>query len=380
MAGPNPGENSRKLGFGMMRLPRKDGNIDIEQVKTMVDMFLEAGCTYFDTAWAYTGSEEAMKAALVDRHPRDSFTVATKLSAWLGCETREDAVRQFDVSLERTGAGYFDYYLLHNLGEHKTHLYDDFGLWDFVQEKKAEGKIRHVGFSFHAGADELDEILTKHPEVEFVQLQINYADWESSDIQSRLNYETARRHGKPVVVMEPVKGGLLADPPETVASVLREADPGASFASWAIRYAASLEGVMMVLSGMSDTEQMRDNLSYMKDFRPLDEKEAEVMEKAREALASIPLVPCTACNYCSEVCPMNIGISGTFKALNLFRMYGNENRAKGTERFNVIRFGKARANECLQCGMCEDACPQHIDIRDRLAEAVESLHIGQEEQ
>ena len=219
------GEEIKKLGFGLMRLPQKEDAIDIEQVKEMVDLFMEAGFTYFDTAWAYEGSEDAARQALVERYPRESFQLATKNAAWIDCKTKEDAEAQFDVSLKQTGAGYFDYYLLHNLGESRTHFFDDFDLWSWIQKKKEEGLIKHAGFSFHSTAEELDEILTAHPEMEFVQLQINYADWENPAIQSRACYEVARKHGKPVIIMEPVKGGMLASPPASVEAILREAEP-----------------------------------------------------------------------------------------------------------------------------------------------------------
>lgn len=255
---PYLGEEIKKLGFGLMRLPQKDGAIDIEQTKTMVDMFLKEGFTYFDTAWAYNGSEDAIRQALVERYPRDSFKLATKNAAWINCKTREDAINQFETSLQRTGAGYFDFYLLHNLGEHRTKAFDDFDMWSFVQEMKKEGKIKHVGFSFHSTPEELEEILKKHPEMEFVQLQINYADWENPAIKSKECYEMARKYGKPVVIMEPVKGGMLANPPEPVAKILKEANPNTSFASWAIKFAANLDGVITILSGMSNVEQMKD--------------------------------------------------------------------------------------------------------------------------
>lgn len=377
MAETNLGEN-KKLGFGLMRLPRIEGSdvIDVEQTKQMVDLFMEAGCTYFDTAWIYPGSEEAMRQALVERYPRESYTIATKNAAWAGCKSREDAIEQFETSLRRTNAGYFDYYLLHNLGQNRTNVFDEFDLWNFAFEMKKQGKIRHVGFSFHSTAEELEEILSKHPEAEFVQLQINYADWENNDVQSRKVYEVARAHGKKVVIMEPVKGGLLADPPGSVKELLKEADPDSSYASWAVRFAASLDGVMAVLSGMSNVDQMKDNLSYMKDFKPLNEAEQAVIEKAREAIEAIPIVPCTSCDYCAKVCPMNIGISGTFKCLNLIKLYGNVQRALNEEVFCVINPGKKRANECIGCGACEAACPQHIKIRDTLSEAARLMNMA----
>lgn len=370
----------KKLGFGLMRLPKVEGAdpnsetnnpIDVEQTKEMVDLFMDAGFTYFDTAWAYDWSEYTMRKALVERYPRESYTVATKLAAWIDCETREDAIAQFESSLELTQAGYFDYYLLHNLGGPRTEFFDRFDLWAFVQEKKEQGLIKNVGFSFHSTPEELEELLIRHPEVDFVQLQINYADWESSAVTSRANYELCVKYGKPVVVMEPVKGGLLANPPESVAKVLKQADPEASCASWAIRFAASLEGVMMVLSGMSNVEQMKDNISFMKDFQPLNEKETEVINRAREELDRLPVVPCTNCNYCAKVCPQNVGISGTFEALNLATLFGDVKFAAGKEGFLVRGHGKARANECIQCGLCEEACPQNIPIREELKKAVE---------
>lgn len=256
-------KNIKKLGFGLMRLPQKDEKIDVEQTKIMVDKFLEAGFTYFDTAWAYAGSEDAIRQALVERYPRERFQLATKNAAWINCKTREEAIAQFETSLKQTGAGYFDFYLLHNLGEGRTKFFDDFDMWNWILEMKKQGKIKHAGFSFHSTPKELDEILTKHPEMEFVQLQINYADWENPAIQSKACYEVARKHGKPVIIMEPVKGGMLANPPEKVKEVFEKANPNESIASWAIKFAANLDGVITVLSGMSNIEQMEDNLSYI---------------------------------------------------------------------------------------------------------------------
>ncbi len=356
----------KKLGFGLMRLPQTDGKTDIEQTKKMVDRFLEAGFTYFDTAWVYGGSEDAIREALVKRYPRDSYQLATKMAAWVKCETREDAIAQFEDSLKRTGAGYFDFYLLHNLGQARTALYDNFDLWSFALQKKEEGLIRHLGFSFHSSPEELDEILTAHPEAEFVQLQINYADWDSPSVKSRECYEVARRHGKPVIIMEPVKGGLLATPPETVQDILKEINPDASFASHAIKFAADLEGVITVLSGMSNMEQMNDNISYMKDFTGLSDAERDVINRAKDALNSIQLIPCTSCNYCAKVCPTDIGISGLFTAMNAYTLYRNMDYSKGRISWLVTSKGKKEASNCIGCGACEEACPQHIDIRTEL--------------
>lgn len=367
------GEDIRKLGFGLMRLPMKGDAIDIEQTKDMVDRFMEAGFTYFDTAWAYAGSEDAIRQALVERYPRESFQLATKNAAWIDCKIREDAIAQFDTSLKQTGAGYFDFYLLHNLGESRTRFFDDYDMWSFVQEKKAEGKIRHVGFSFHSTPEELEEILKAHPEVEFVQLQINYGDWKNPAVQSMACYEMARKYQKPVVIMEPVKGGMLANPPKEVERIFKEADPKASCASWAIRFAADLEGVITVLSGMSSLEQMEDNLSTMKGFSGLSKVERETLDRAREALEKIPLIPCTTCNYCAKVCPENIGISGSFTAMNYLTLYGDEKAARNQENWLVGGHGKKQAKDCIKCGRCERACPQHIAIREELVKVAESL-------
>ncbi len=361
------GEEFKKLGFGLMRLPRLDDEtIDLEQVKQMVDMFLAKGFTYFDTAWAYPGSEDAIRQALIERHPRDKFTLATKNAAWINCKTRDDAIAQFETSLKRTGAGYFDFYLLHNLGEMRTEFFERFKMWDFVFDKKREGLIKHVGFSFHSTPQELDEILTRHPEAEFVQLQINWADWENPAIQSRGCYEVARRHGKPIVIMEPIKGGTLANPPEVVANVFKAANPDASLASWAIRFAASLDGIIAVLSGMSTLDQMQDNVSYMENFKRLDDSEQTTVLEARKVLASLPIIPCTTCDYCAKVCPQNVGISGSFTAYNILSLYKNKVFADGQYNWLVERHGREYAGKCIKCGRCEKVCPQHIKIRDNL--------------
>lgn len=362
-----------KLGFGMMRLPKTDGSqeIDIEQTKQMVDAFMEAGGKYFDTAYVYQGSEPATKAALCDRYPRDRYYLANKLNASdFACKTEEEAKNEIRVSLERTGAGYFDFYLLHGIDAGNKEKYDKYGIWDYMKSLKEEGLIRHFGFSFHDTPEMLDELLTAHPDTEFVQLQINYSDWDDPLIASRQCYEIAVRHGKPIIVMEPVKGGALADPPQKVKEVLLAADPNASFASWAIRFAASLPGVMVVLSGMSDITQMEDNLSYMQQFQPLNETEQDVVRDAHEALLQFDRIECTSCHYCAPGCPMEIHIPEIFAVMNTYKMYGDLKEARNAYSW---RTGGEKASACVQCGQCEDACPQHLPIISLLEEVAETL-------
>lgn len=362
-----------KLGFGLMRLPKLKGSdkIDVEQTARMVDAFLAAGGKYFDTAYVYTGSEEAIKKALVERHPRESYYLATKLNASaFAASNEQEAKAEFNISLERTGAGYFDFYLLHAFAKDNVDRYESYGLWDYVRKLKAEGLIRHYGFSFHDSPELLDEILTKHPDAEFVQLQINYSDWNDHLVQSRRCYEVAKKHGKPVVVMEPVKGGTLADPPEPVKEIFRNANPKASFASWAIRFAASLSDVMIVLSGMSSEEQMADNLSFMRDFKPLTDSEQATINAARRKLLSFDRIPCTACHYCTPGCPQGIHIPEIFSVMNVYKMYGRLNEARSDYSW---RPGGPRASACVHCGQCEGACPQHLPIISLLEEVVETL-------
>ncbi len=360
------GKEVPKLGFGLMRLPRKLLATDVEQVKTMVDRFMEAGFTYFDTAFVYPGSEAAIRKALVERYPRESFTLATKLNAMLA-PTEKAAKKQFHTSLERTGAGYFDYYLLHALMENNYKKYDRFGIWDFVKEMKAKGLVKHYGFSFHAGPELLDRLLTEHPDVDFVQLQINYADWENPSVTSRLNYEVARRHGKSIVVMEPVKGGKLANPPEEVSKLFKAYHPDMSCASWAIRFVASLDGILTVLSGMSNVEQMEDNLSYMINFQPLNEEEQAIIREAQRILGKSKTIPCTACRYCVEGCPKQIPIPEIFAAMNLH--LGNGQMKDAQDAYRAVALEGHEASDCIQCRRCEQACPQHLPITDFLKQA-----------
>lgn len=363
---------TKKLGFGFMRLPLKDQNdpasIDLDAVKQMVDAFLERGFTYFDTAYMYHGgqSERAIREALVKRHDRDSFTLATKLPSMF-LKNEGDQERIFEEQMEKCGVEYFDYYLLHNLNTSYYEAVKRFDSFAFVQKKKEEGKIRHMGFSFHDTPELLDEILTAHPETEFVQLQINYMDWESQSIQSRRCWEVARKHGKPVVVMEPVKGGMLAALPEKAEQLLKEHQPERSLPSWAIRFAAGLEGVMMVLSGMSGMEQLLDNTGYMQNFEPLSGNEQALLQQVVQSINETIAIPCTACEYCVKGCPKNIAIPKYFSMYNMDNREklrtGDPNRWTINELYyaNMAKtFGKA--SDCIGCRKCEQSCPQHIEI------------------
>lgn len=361
------GKDIFKLGFGLMRLPKNaDGSIDIEQTIRMTDAFLEAGGTYFDTAYVYDGggSEEAVRKALTERVPRDRYTIATKLhAAAAGCHDEESAKRQFDKSLERTGAGYFDFYLLHAIQRSTYRKYDEYRIWDYVKELKEAGRIRHWGFSFHADPDLLETLLDAHPDTEFVQLQLNYADWENPGVASCRNWEICKERGIPVTVMEPVKGGILAEPIDAVKAVFDRKGSGLSYAGWALRFAASVGNIVTVLSGMSSYAQMEDNLRTMKDFRPMTEEELAVIREAQEALNGDKSIPCTACHYCTEGCPMNIPIPEIFNVAN---------RKKGSPRFrtvreyNIVTQDKGKASDCVECGQCEEACPQHLPITELL--------------
>ena len=365
-------KNHMKLGFGLMRLPRKaDGTIDVELTSKLADAFIGAGGTYFDTAFVYEGSEEAARKAIVERHPRDSFTIASKINARFA-KDKDDALAQFDTSRKRLGVDYFDFYLLHALGDAHYPTYNKYGIWEFLAEKKQQGQIRHLGFSFHDTPEVLDKILSDHPEVDFVQLQLNYADWENPEVQSRGVYEMARKHGKYVTVMEPCKGGLLANPPKAVKELFDKAAPGASYASWAFRFIASKEGIFTVLSGMNAVEQMEDNLATFRDFRPMTEEEYAVVAKAQEIILNGNAIPCTGCSYCTEGCPQQIPIPRIFKARNTQLLYDMPlQEAKRQYAFATGRGSKA--SDCVECRQCEDACPQHLEITRLLKECAAAM-------
>jgi len=364
---------NKKLAFGLMRLPLLDStdttSIDHETVKKMVDRFMEAGFTYFDTAAPYhsKASEIAFRECVAKRYPRDAYTITDKLSMF-SMKSADEIPPFFDAQLERCGVEYLDYYWLHALDNELCRKAEEFGAFDFVLQKKAEGKVRHVGFSFHDTADVLDGILTRHPEMEYVQLQINYIDWDSEDVQARKCYEVCVKHGKPVMVMEPVKGGLLAGVPEEAAAFMKEAAPDLSPASWAIRFAASLDNVCYVLSGMSNLEQVEDNVSYMKDFQPLSEAEREVVRKVTEIIQSKASIACTGCRYCVEGCPQKIAIPDYFKLANNVSKYGEPMLARAKGRYAELtgKDGMGKASACVKCGQCEAHCPQHLPVTQYL--------------
>ena len=363
----------KHLGFGLMRMPQTDPNdaskVDVEQMCRMVDLFMERGFTYFDTAWMYNGfaSESVAKQVLVDRYPRESFTLATKLHSgfFKSEETREEV---FATQLEHTGAGYFDYYLLHGIEGNMLNKYESFHCFEWLQEKKKAGLIRHAGFSFHDRPEILEGILKKHPEVEFVQLQINYLDWESEWIQARACYEVARKYDKPVIVMEPAKGGTLSHVPDEAKALFDKLDPSMSISSWAIRFVASLPGVMVVLSGMSNLEQVEDNTSYMSDFVPLTEEEKATCFQVADIINSKIAIPCTGCSYCVEGCPQRIPIPKYFSMYNEDMRENLEEKGWTINLSNYATLSKkaGKAGSCIACGQCESVCPQHLTIIDYL--------------
>lgn len=362
--------SNSKLGFGLMRLPKdKQGQIKLDEVQRMVDSYMERGFNYFDTAYVYEGSEDAIRQTLVEKYPRDVYTLADKLPAWkLTCQ--EDVERIFQESLKRTGVDYFDFYLLHSVEKSHYPTYEKYQCFDFIQEMKKQGKIKYMGFSFHDDADFLDKVLTEHPEIDFVQLQLNYLDWENGVIQSRRNYEVARKHHKPIIVMEPIKGGTLASFSDDIKKIYKDYAPQKSIASWALRYVASLDGVMTILSGMSNAQQMNDNLDTMTHFEKINNEEAKLIKQVTDQVLSYPTIPCTKCRYCTPGCPMHIQIPDLFTAYNSAKMYG-ENRRYDTYYKDHSTGDYQPAKACIACGQCESVCPQHLEIISLLKEVSE---------
>lgn len=363
-----------KLGFGLMRLPEKDGSVDIDHVSRMVDAYMQAGMNYFDTAYVYHGgnSEKAIKEALVKRWPRDKFMLATKLPAWCLKEPA-DRDRIFSEQLERCGVDYFDFYLLHSIEDGGNgDTYERLDCFNWALRKKAEGKIRHFGFSFHGSPAYLIQVLDRHPEVEFVQIQLNYADWKNPVVRSGELYEILHARNVPMIIMEPVKGGMLAGLTPELEAMYKAVRPEASVASWALRFVGSLPGVMTILSGMSAEEQVRDNIGTFTNFEPLTDEERELVGKVRDIMLNVPQIGCTSCRYCTPGCPMNISIPDVFRAVNTMTLYGDVFRPKAFYG-GVIGQGHGRAADCIGCGQCESVCPQHLPIIDLLKDAAGKL-------
>lgn len=362
----------KKLGFGLMRLPILDktdvGSVDIEQFKKMVDIFIEKGFTYFDTAFMYCGfkSETAVKTALVERYPRDSFTLASKLH-WSFINSEDDRDKVFDAQLEKTGAGFFDYYLLHGVEANSYENYKKYDCFNWLKSKKEQGLIKHIGFSFHDNAELLDMILTEHPDMEFVQLQINYLDWESKWVQSRACYDIAVKHNKPVIIMEPIKGGTLAKLPEKAENLFRGYAPDRSASLWALGFCASLENVMVVLSGMSNIEQIKENTDYFDSFTPFNNDEINLTKKAAEIICSDIAVPCTGCAYCVDGCPRSIAIPQYFSLYNEdMREAEDKHWTANMLQYDNLAKNFGKASECIECRKCEKVCPQHLPVTKHL--------------
>ena len=362
-----------KIGFGLMRLPETDGAIDIDKVCKMVDSYLAAGFNYFDTAYVYHGgnSERAVKEAIVKRHPRDSFTVATKLPAW-SIHSFEDRDKIFEEQLERCGVDYFDFYLLHSVEDGNNYdTYVKYDCFNWGIQKREEGRIKHFGFSFHGTPELLVQIVDNHPEIEFVQIQLNYADWDNELVHSGELYKILSERNIPIIVMEPCKGGKLANHDEECTEILKSIRPDRSVASWAFRFVGSLPGVTTILSGMSTEEQMEDNMNTFRNFEPLTDEEKEAIEKVKEIMFRVELVGCTACRYCVDGCPMNISIPDVISAINIKRKFPGDMRPNFY--YNGLTGRSGKASDCLECGQCEGVCPQHLPIISILKEAVDKF-------
>mgnify|MGYP004456860367 FL=1 len=367
----------KNFGFGLMRLPMNGEEVNIEETKEMVDAFLNAGFNYFDTAHGYIQgkSETAIKECLVDRYPRESYILTDKLTGNF-FKKEEDIRPFFESQLAACGVDCFDFYLMHSQNAEIYKKFKSCRAYETAFELKAEGKVRHVGISFHDKAEVLEQILTEYPKIEVVQIQFNYVDYDDPGVQSRACYEVCRRFNKPVIVMEPVKGGNLVNLPDEARPVF-DGLHGGSYASYALRFAAGFPGIMTVLSGMSNMEQMEDNISFMKDFKPLDKTELAAVEKVQKIFRSKNLIPCTACRYCTDGCPMHISIPDLFADMNAKQIYHDWN---ADYYYNDVHTSEGRkASDCIKCGKCEKACPQHLPIRKLLADVAEAFEKDSEE-
>ena len=362
-------EVKKKLGFGCMRLPKRDKEIDLDTFSQMVDVFMERGFNYFDTAHGYLSgkSETSLRECLVKRYPRESYILTNKLSTF-HFEKSEDIRPLFESQLEACGVDYFDFYLMHAQSATLYEKYTRCRAYEISFELMKEGKFKHFGISFHDEAALLERILSEHPEIEVVQLQINYLDYDDAAVQSRLCLEVCHKFGKPVIVMEPVKGGSLVNLPDSAKAVF-DSLGGGSYASYAIRFAAGLPGVMTVLSGMSDMQQTLDNTSYMQNFTPLTQKELNAVWEVRDIFRKQNLIPCTACRYCVDGCPKNISIPNLFACMNAKLAFNNWNADFYYDDVHTV--GKGRASDCIECGLCESVCPQKLQIRELLKTVAE---------
>ena len=364
-----------KIGFGLMRLPETDGVIDIDKVCKMADAYMEAGFNYFDTAYVYHGgnSEKAVKEAIVKRYPRDSFTIATKLPAW-SIHSFEDRDRIFNEQLERCGVDYFDFYLLHSIEDGNNYdTYVKYDCFNWGVQKREEGKIKHLGFSYHGTPELLVKIVDSHPEIEFVQIQLNYADWDNPLVHSGKLYQILSERNIPIIVMEPCKGGKLANHDEECTEILKSIRPDKSVASWAFRFVGSLPGVTTILSGMSTQDQMEDNMNTFKNFEPLSDEERAAIDKVIEVMFRVEQIGCTACRYCVDGCPMSISIPDVISAINTKRKFPGDMRPQFFYNGLVSRDGNGKASDCIGCGQCEGVCPQHLPIIEILKEGVEKF-------
>jgi len=361
----------KNFGFGCMRLPMNGEEVDIPQMKEMVDAFLNAGFNYFDTAHGYvsTKSETAVREALTSRYPRDAYVLTDKLTAAY-FKKEEDIRPFFESQLAACGVEYFDFYLMHAQGAENFPFFKSCRAYETAFALKAEGKIRHVGLSFHDKAEVLEQILTEYPQVEVVQIQFNYVDYEDLAVESRKAYEVCRKYHKPVIVMEPVKGGNLVNLPAEAQAVI-DGLHGGNAASYALRFAAGFEGMMMVLSGMSNVEQMRENINTMRDFKPLDAAEMAAIQRIQGIFRGMNLIPCTACRYCTDGCPKQIKIPDLLTVMNTKQLYHDWN---ADYYYNVVHTSEGhKASDCIKCGKCEKVCPQHLPIRDLLGKVAQEF-------